>query len=77
MEVPQLGMALERQLRAYTTATATQDPSCICNLLRSLWQPGIFNPLSKARDQTRILTETTSGPYAPTEPQRELPRVLV
>ena len=32
MEVPRLGVELELQLPAYTTATATQDLSCICNL---------------------------------------------
>ena len=29
MEVPRLGVASELQLTAYTTATATPDPSCI------------------------------------------------
>ena len=29
MEVPRLGVQSELQLPAYTTATATQDPSCI------------------------------------------------
>ena len=32
MEVPWLGVQLELQLPAYTTATATQGPSCICDL---------------------------------------------
>ena len=32
MEVPRLGVDLELQLLAYTTATAMPDPSCICNL---------------------------------------------
>ena len=41
-----------------TTATATLDPSCICNLYRSLWQLQILNPLSKARGQTHILMDT-------------------
>ena len=31
MEVPRLGVKLELQLQAYTTATATWDPSHICN----------------------------------------------
>ena len=34
MEVPRLGVKLE--LLAYTTATATQDPSCIWDLHHSL-----------------------------------------
>ena len=29
MEVPRLGVELELQLLAYTTASATQDPSCV------------------------------------------------
>ena len=49
MEVPRLGVELELQLLAYTTATAMQDASCI------LWQHWILNPLSGARDQTHIL----------------------
>ena len=32
MEVPRLGDELELQLPAYTTATATPDPSCVCDL---------------------------------------------
>ena len=31
MEVPRLGVKLELQLLAYTTATAMQDPSYICD----------------------------------------------
>ena len=54
MEVPGLEVELELQLLAYTTATATPDPSHICNLHHSLWQQWILNPLSEARDQTRI-----------------------
>ena len=38
------------------TATATQDPSHICDLHHSAQQCQILNPLSKARDQTRNLT---------------------
>ena len=32
MEVPRLGVESEQQLLAYTTATATPDPSWVCNL---------------------------------------------
>ena len=32
MEIPRLGVKLKLQLPAYTTATATPDPSCICDL---------------------------------------------
>ena len=46
----------------------------------SLQQRQLLNPLSKARDQTRILMETMSG-FSPTELQQELPfpifRVLI
>ena len=31
-EVPGLGVESELELLAYATATATKDPSCICNL---------------------------------------------
>ena len=60
MEVPRLGAESERQLPACTTATA-MNPSHLCNLCHSLWQRQILNPLSKARDQTCIPTETMSG----------------
>ena len=52
MEVPGLGIKLELELLAYTTATATRDLSCLCNLHHSSWQRWILNPLSQARDQT-------------------------
>ena len=55
MEVPGLGVKSELQLPAYTRATAMPDLSRICNLHNSSWQHWIFNPLSKARDQTRNL----------------------
>ena len=42
---------------AYTTATATPNQSCICDLHHSSWQCCIFNPLSKARDQTCVLMD--------------------
>ena len=61
MEVPRLGGGIRAAASAYTTATATLDLTHICNLCCSLWQPWILNQLSKARDQTHILTET-SGP---------------
>ena len=59
VEVPRLGVKSELQLQVYTTATATPDPSCICNLHHSLQQHWILNPLSKARDGTHILMDTS------------------
>ena len=38
MEVPRLGEELELELLAYTTATATSNPSHICKLHHSSWQ---------------------------------------
>ena len=52
MEVPRLGVESELQLPAYTTATATWDPNCICDLHHSSWKCRILNPQSDARDQT-------------------------
>ena len=55
MEVPKLGSKSELQILAYATATAMQDTSLVCDLHHSSWQHWILNPLSKARDQTRVL----------------------
>ena len=55
MEVPRLDVKSELQLLAKAIATATRDPSHICNLYHSSRQRWIFNPLSKARDRTRNL----------------------
>ena len=73
MEVPRLGVESELQLLAYTTATAMQDPSYIWDLHHSSRQHWILNPLSKARDQTCILTDTSWVHYC-SEPQQELLR---
>ena len=56
MEVSRLGVKLELQLPAYTTATATWDLSFICDLHHSSQQGQILNPLSEARDRTRKLS---------------------
>ena len=55
LEVPGLGVQLELQLPAYTTAIATQDLSHICSPHSRSWQRRILNPLSGARDPARIL----------------------
>ena len=52
MEIPRLGVYSELQLPAYATATATLDPSHICELHHSSRQCRILNPPSEARDQT-------------------------
>ena len=48
------------------TATATMDPSRICDLHYSLWQYQILIPVNRARDQTHILRDNIP------EPQQEL-----
>ena len=58
MEIPRLGVDLERQLQAYTPAAATWVPSLVCNLHCSSWQCWILNPLSETRDGTSILMDT-------------------
>ena len=59
VEVPGLGVALERQLPAYATATATSDPNHICDPQHSLQQRQILNALSKAKDRTHIVMDTS------------------
>uniref|UniRef100_A0A8D1DAL5 Uncharacterized protein n=1 Tax=Sus scrofa TaxID=9823 RepID=A0A8D1DAL5_PIG len=59
MEVPRLGVESELQLPAYTTATATPDPSRVCDLHYSSQQRRILNPLSEARDRTCVLMDTS------------------
>ena len=59
MEVPRLGVEMELQLPAYTTATATRDLRHIRNLHQNSWQHWILNPLSEARDQTYVLIDTS------------------
>ena len=63
MEVSRLGVKSELQLPAYTRAIATQDPSHIRDLHPSSLQHWIFKPLSKARDRTCILIDTSGIRY--------------
>ena len=63
MEVPRLGVESGLQLPAYTTVTATGNPRCICDLHPSLRQHPILNPLSKARDQSWVLMDTSRVCY--------------
>ena len=55
MKVARPGVKSELQLLVYTTATAMPDPSHVCNLCHSSRQYWILNPLSKARERTRVL----------------------
>ena len=63
MEVPRLEVELELYPLAYATATAVPDPSCICDLHHISWQHWILNPLSKARDWTCVLMDTSQVDY--------------
>ena len=67
MEVPRL------QLLAYTTATAMQDLSCVCDLHHSSWQHQILNPLSKVRIKPTS-SRIPVGFISPA-PQQEFPLV--
>ena len=61
LEVPRLGVESELQLPTYNTATATatQDLSHTCSLPHISQQHRIAYPLSKARDWTWILKNTS------------------
>ena len=63
MGVPDLGVESELEPQAYARATATSDPSHVCDLHHSSWQRWILNPLSKARDQTLICRDTSRVHY--------------
>jgi len=49
----------ELQLPAYTATIAAHLQSLLWDLLHSLWQCQILNPLGEARDQTCILMDTS------------------
>ena len=63
MEVSRLGVELELQLPAYTTDTAAPVLNSVCNLHHSSWHCWILNTLSKARDWTCILMDTSQVHY--------------
>ena len=63
VEIPRLGIESELQLPAYNIAIAMPDLSHICSLHLSSQQHWILNPLSKARDQTCILMDTSPVCY--------------
>ena len=54
-----LGVKMKLQLLTYTTAAATQDLSCICDLHQSSQKCWILNPLTKAGDWTCVLMDTS------------------
>ena len=58
-EVPRLGVKLELQLLAAAIATTMRGPSHVCKLHHSSPQCWILNPLSKVRDPTHILVDTS------------------
>ena len=60
-EVPRLGVKLELQLLGY--ATATQDPSHVCDLHHTSWNHQILNPLSEDRGWTCILMDASWAHY--------------
>ena len=72
MKVPSLGIRLELQLPAYTTATAMPDPSLVCNL-HSSQQHWIINPLSKAGMD--LTSSWLLVRFIIIEPQWELPQL--
>ena len=55
----QLGLESELQLLAHTTATATLDPSHVCDSHHSSRQRRSLNPLNEAGDRTRVLMGTS------------------
>ena len=59
MEVLGLGVESKLQLQLPATATATWDPSRICNLHHSSRQCQIPDPRSEARDLTQDLVDTS------------------
>ena len=63
MEVPRLAVQSELQLPAYTTAIATSDLGCVCDLHHSSWQCQILNPLSEARNRTYDLMVPRQIPF--------------
>ena len=61
MQVLRLGAELKLQLLTY--ATATWNLSHICDLHHSYGNTTSFNPVSRARDQTQILMDTSRVCY--------------
>ena len=74
VEVLRLGVESELQLPAYVTAsaTATLDPSRVCDPHHNSQQRQILNLLSEAGDQTFVLMGTSQ--IVSSEPRWELPK---
>ena len=70
MEIPRLGVELELQLPAYTTATATPDPNRACDLHHNSWQCRIPNP--RGRPGIEPKTSWFLVGFVSAVPQREL-----
>ena len=69
MEVLRLGVESELQVSAHATATATPDPSHICDPHHSSWQRQIPNPPSEARDKPT--PSWIPAEFVDTKPQQE------
>ena len=61
MEAPRLRVGMELKLPAY--ATATPDPSRVCDLHHSSWQRQILNLLSEAKEWTCIFMDASQIPF--------------
>ena len=77
MEVPRPGVESELHLLAMATAMTMQDPNHVCNLYHSSGKHWILNPLSKARDQTHILMDTTQVHYHCATTGTSVPLLLI
>ena len=58
-------------------SNTSNDPSCFCNLHCSSWQCQILNPLSRARDRTCILMDTSCVRNPMSHNGNSLPSVLI
>ena len=78
VDVPRLGVKSKLQLLAYATATAIQNSNRICDLNHISWQSWILNAVSKARDWTYSLMETSQvlNPLSHNRNSQKIPKVL-
>ena len=63
MEVPRLGLYWSCSCQPYAIATAMRDPSCVFTLHHSSRQCWILSSLSKTRDWTQVLIDTSQVRY--------------